>query len=193
MRLFVPAIAALLAASPAAAQGADTRVDDVSEGSDGFSCRAHALPDLHILHDWRGAERSASLDIAGRDTSTGTQRMRVVFRPDADAPFGTATEVLGFQLALDRVPLRAEAKAAHLRIDGKPDATPLAIDGDRTSLSLAVLERLRGDLASALMKASIVEIDLTDATAAPLGRFSWDVRPLRRAPELLQIINWSCR
>jgi hypothetical protein len=185
-------LAALLAAVPASAQGLDTRVDDATETADGFTCRAHALPDLRLSHDWRDADRSAVLDIAGRETTAATY-IHTTFKPDTDAPFGTAAEIQGFQFDMDRAPLRADPKVAHLRIDGTSDPMLLTVDGNRTSLSISITERLRGELATRLMHASIVEIDLVDATAAVLGRFSWDVRSLRRAPELLQIINWSCR
>ncbi len=69
----------------------------------------------------------------------------------------------------------------------------VVVENGTEDAGVAVLERQRGELAERLMRASIVEVDVTDGAATPLGRFSWDVRPLRRAPELLQVINWSCR
>ena len=68
----------------------------------------------------------------------------------------------------------------------------LEIQGDQKYVSIAVVERQRQELAERLMKVAIVEIDLVDATGAPLGRYSWDVRRLRRSNEVLQVINWSC-
>ena len=191
LRLFL--FLAALAAAPAAAQQADTGVEDVAETSDGFTCRAHAIPELRISHDWRGGDRAAAWDMASRDTAAGDLRLRVSFRGDQDAPYGVAASVSGFGLDFDRAPLRSAAAAAHLRIDGKPDPLQFHVEGDANSLSLAVPERQRDELAARFMNASIVEVDLVDASAAPLGRFSWDVRGLRRARELLQTINWSCR
>jgi hypothetical protein len=194
MRLILIALLALSAtAAPAFAQGTDPRVEDVSESADGFSCRAQALPELRIAHDWRDGERRAALDLAGRESRADVLRMRTAFRPDDAEPFGAAASVLGFQLELQRAPLRAAPRVAHLRVDGASDPTALEVEGDTQSIAVAVTERLRPDLARRLMRASIVEVDLVDATSAPLGRFSWDVRNLRRAPELLQIVNWSCR
>jgi hypothetical protein len=184
---------AVLLPAPALAQGTDSRVQDVAESPDGFSCRAQALPALRIAHDWRDGDRAATLELAGREAGGADLRMRAAFRPDDAEPFGTFSTVLGFQLDLPRTPLRASPRIAHLRIDGAPDATVLDVEGDASSITVAVAERQRPDLARRLMHASIVEIDLVDASAAVLGRFSWDVRNLRRAPELLQIINWSCR
>ena len=184
---------AILLPAPALAQGTDSRVQDVVESADGFSCRAQALPPLRIVHDWRDGDRGATLELPGREAGGADLRMRASFRPDDAEPFGTFSSVLGFQLDLPRTPLRAAPRLAHLRIDGTPDATMLEVEGDKSSVTVAVTERQRPDLARRLMRASIVEIDLVDASAAVLGRFSWDVRNLRRAPELLQIINWSCR
>lgn len=192
MRLAL-ALAGLLAASPAFAQRIDTRVDDVAENADGYSCASHAYPGLHLIYDWRGTDRSASWDFPARESEAGDLRMLTAFQPDLDKPFGTATSVLGFQLTLTRASLAANPHAAHLRVDGKPDGTVFDLTGDRKSLTLSIVERQRQDLAERLMDANIVEIDLIDASGAQLGRFSWDVRSLRRAPELLQLINWSCK
>jgi hypothetical protein len=186
------AAALLFAARPAFAQ-IDTRVDDVSESSDGFTCRAHALPDLILNHDWRDSNRSATWSLPARETDPGDLHMRADFEPDLDAPHGTSVSIPGFQLDLTRTPLRADAQSAHLRIDGAPDATLLHVGGDRHSLSLSILDRQRADFGQRLMTASIVEVDLDDAAGAQIARFSWDVRSLRRAPEWLQLINWSCR
>ena len=188
------ALAALTAAMPAAAQQIDTGVEDVAETSDGFTCRPHAIPELRMSHDWRGGDRAAAWDLPSRDTAAGDLRLRVSFRWEQDAPNGgVVASVSGFGLDLDRTPLRAAAQAAHLRIDGKPDPLQFRLEGDRNALSLAVPERQRDELAARFMSASIIEIDLVDAAATPLARFSWDVRGLRRARELLQAVNWSCR
>ncbi|MBO9713744.1 hypothetical protein [Sphingomonas sp.] len=183
--------AALLAGAPP--QDGGLRVTDVAESSDGFSCRARELPELRLSHDWRDGDRAASWEMGAREAGGNDMRIRAAFTPDPAAPFGTVSLLMGFQLDFDRTPLRAAPVVAHLRIDGKPDASVLTLEGSRSSVSLVVLERQRADLAQKLMRASIVEIDLVDATAAQLGRFSWDIRGLRRAPELLQILNWSCR
>lgn len=192
MRSILPALL-LLCAGPTFAGQLDTRVDDVSESSDGFSCRAHALPELRIAHDWRDANRRATMDLPSRDASAGTLRLRASFVPDPDMPFGTAAEVRGFQLDLDHVLLPGVARGAQLRIDGAPDATVLSVEGDRRSVTVAVIERLRPELATRLLRANIVELDLNDASGVPLARYGWDVRPLRRAPAQLQALNWSCR
>lgn len=192
MRPLLPALLLLLPI-PALALQSDTRVDEVTESSDGFACRAHALPELRLAHDWRDANRRATLDLTSRDSSAGDLRFRAGFEPDPDLPFGTAAQIRGFQLDLDRIPLRAEPRGAQLRIDGTPDATPLSVEGDRRSVTVAVIERWRHDLADRLMRANIVELDLNDASGVPLARYSWDVRALRRAPAQLQALNWSCR
>lgn len=192
MRPTLPALL-LLCAGPALAGQVDIRVDDVSESSDGFSCRAHALPELRIAHDWRDANRRATMDLPSRDASAGDLRLRASFVPDADMAFGAVAEVRGFQLDLDHVPLPGVARGAQLRIDGAPDTTILSVEGDRRSVTVAVIERWRQDLAARLMRANIVELDVNDASGVPLARYSWDVRPLRRAPAQLQALNWSCR
>lgn len=191
MRLLLPAL--LLLPVPAPALQVDTGVEEVSESSDGFGCRAHGLPELRIAHDWRDANRRATLDLQSRDIRAGDLRFRASFVPDPDLPFGTAAQVRGFQLELAHVPLRAEPRGAQLRIDGVPDATLVSVEGDRRSVTVAVIERLRAELADRLMRANIVELDLNDASGVPLARYSWDVRPLRRAPAQLQVLNWSCR
>lgn len=187
----LPILAALAIAAPSAAQETDTRVTDVTESSEGFSCRAQALPELRIAHDWRDAGRSAGWASQARDV--GDQlRFNVSFSPNDTAPFGTASSVTGFSLQFSNR-LARPAATAHLRIDGTPEAAVLLLDGDTQFLSVAVAERQREPLAERLMRASILELDLADASAAPLRRLSWDVRKLRRAPQLLQLINWSCR
>lgn len=185
-------LALALLPAPAHAQDA-ARVTDVVESSDGFSCRAKDLPELLITHDWRDADRHASWEVPAREAGGNDIRIRATFTPDPDQPYGTAAALVGFQLDLDRAPLKAAPADAHLRVDGKPEPVVLEVDGSRTSVAVGVIERQRADLAAHLMRASIVELDLVDASAAPLGRFSWDVRALRRAPPLLQVINWSCR
>ena len=121
--------------------------------------------------------------------------MLAAFAPDDAAPFGTETRIRGFLLDTTAAPLSTAPKAAHLRIDGIADATILEVAADPAApkrLTISVIERQRTTLADRLMRASILEIDLTDATASTLRRYSWDVRKLRRAPELLQLVNWSC-
>lgn len=186
---------ALAVATPAIAQDAENRMTGVRETDDGYACHAVALPDLNLTHDWRGGDRSAWWHMPARDAGAGTQEMLVNFAPNDGAAFGTETTVRGFQLEMPANPLSAKPKSAHLRIDGIADATMLTVDpelSDTKSVTIAVLERQRSLLATRLMSASIVEIDLTDATATTLRRYSWDVRKLRRAPELLQLVNWSC-
>jgi hypothetical protein len=186
--------AALLALAPAAyAQDEAPRVDDVVETSDGYKCRAHDLPELSLSHDWRGGDRSALWEGPAREAGSGDLRIRVGFSPQVDRPSYAEPRLLGFEFAMPRAPLRAPAKTAHLLLDGISDSTVFVIEGDQRYLSLAVVERQRAELAQRLMKVSIVEIDLTDALGAPLGRYSWDIRRLRRVNDVLQIINWSCR
>ena len=187
----VPALAALMMLALPSQAG--THVTEVVETADGFACRARDLPDLRIAHDWRDGDRGASWTFRGRDEGANALRMSVSFNPALERPRGTEAMVLGFQLDLVR-PLAATPAAAHLRIDGRPDAMILVLDDPTSrSVSVALLDRLRAPLADRLMSASIVELDLTDASGVPLGRYSWDVRALRRAPEVLQLINWSCR
>jgi hypothetical protein len=188
-------LTALCIATPAAAQGEESRMTDVRQTDDGYACTAAALPGLNLSHDWRGGDRSASWHMPARDPGAATLEMLVSFAPSDTAAFGTETSVRGFVIETPAAPLSAPPKAAHLRIDGIADSTSLAIDtdfSDAKSVTVSVLERLRTALANRLMTASIVELDLTDATATTLRRYSWDVRKLRRAPELLQLVNWSC-
>ncbi|MCW3847672.1 hypothetical protein OF829_10500 [Sphingomonas sp. LB-2] len=191
--LFTAAALAVLLPATAHAQEADPRVDDVVETSDGYKCRAHEMPELSLSHDWRGADRGAIWEGRAREAGAGDYRIRVAFHPQEDRPSVAAPALLGFEFNMPRTPLRAPAKSAHLRLDGIADATPLQLEGDPTYLSLAVAERQREELAQRLMAVSIVEIDLVDASGAPLGRYSWDIRRLRRSNEVLQVINWSCR
>jgi hypothetical protein len=194
MRFFITGLLMLLAA-PAAAQDAGNRMTDVRQTDDGYACTAASLPGLNLSHDWRGGDRNAYWHMPARDAGAATLEMLVTFAPNERAAFGTETTVRGFLIETAGVPLPARPKAAHLRIDGIEDATALSIDpdlSDTKSVSVSVLERLRTTLADRLMTASIVEVDLTDATATTLRRYSWDVRKLRRAPELLQLVNWSC-
>lgn len=190
----LPILAALAIAAPAAAQETDIRVTEVSESSDGFSCRAQALPELRISHDWRDGGRGAGWTSQARDVGSADElRFNVAFSPSDTAPFGTASGVTGFSLQFSK-PLPRPATTAHLRIDGTADPSAiLLLDGDTRFLSVAVGERQRSTLAERLMRASILELDLADASGAPLRRLGWDVRKLRRAPQLLQLINWSCR
>lgn len=189
----LPILAALMAATPALAQEAVVHVMEVTESADGFSCRTRALPDLRLSHDWRDGARAAAWTSQARDVGTADAlHFSVAFAPNDAAPFGTASRVTGFSFEF-RPPLPRPAATAHLRIDGAPEAPVLVLDGDARFLSVAVGERQREALAERLMRASILELDLADASAAPLRRFSWDVRKLRRAPQLLQLINWSCR
>ena len=188
------ATAALAVLFPAAASAQeDPRVDDVVETSDGYKCRAHEMPELSLAHDWRGSDRSATWEGNARETNGAEMRVRIAFTPQVDRPTYAEPRMLGFELSMPRAPLRAPAKSAHLRLDGIADATVLEIQGDQKYVSIAVVERQRQELAERLMKVAIVEIDLVDATGAPLGRYSWDVRRLRRSNEVLQVINWSCR
>lgn len=194
MRLILAASFLALLATPAVAQRIDTRVDEVIETSDGFFCRSHAYPELRISHDWRGGDRAAIWTGQARDSgATDTLHLSARFDPSDSAPFGVAASIPGFQLDLNANPLVRTPRAAYLRIDGVPDPTPLSVDGDRNSVTIAVVERLRTVLADRLMTASIVEIDITDGSVSPMRRVGWDVRKLRRIPELLQLINWSCR
>ena len=191
--LLAAALFIALLPAAASAQDLDSRVDDVVETSDGYKCRAHEMPELSLSHDWRGGDRGATWEGSAREASGADMRVRIAFSPQVDRPSYAEPRMLGFELSMPRAPLRAPAKTAHLRLDGISDATVLEIAGDVKYLSIAVVERQRQELAERLMKVSIVEIDLVDATGAPLGRYSWDVRRLRRANEVLQIINWSCR
>ena len=184
--------AALFLPAAASAQD-DARVDDVVETSDGYKCRAHEMPELTLFHDWRGGDRSAVWEGRAREAGSGDLRIRIGFHPQVDRPSIAAPSLLGFQFDMPRTPLRARARSAHLRLDGISDPIVLEIEGNESWLSLAVAERQREELAQRLMGVSIVDIDLVDASGAPLGRFSWDVRRLRRVNEVLQIINWSCR
>jgi hypothetical protein len=189
------ALLALASATPAAAQGDDSRMTDVRQTDDGYACHAVSLPELNLSHDWRGGDRSASWHLPARDAGAATLEMLVSFTPNDSAAFGTETMVRGFILETAGAPLTAVPKAAHLRIDGIADATILTIDpdlADPRTFTVSVIERQRTPLADRLMTASILELDLTDATATTLRRYSWDVRKLRRAPELLQLVNWSC-
>jgi hypothetical protein len=188
-------LAALTFATPAAAQSDGSRMTEVRQTDDGYACTAATLPGLNLSHDWRGGDRSASWHMPGRDSGGATLEMLVSFTPNDSAAFGTESSVRGFTIETGTAPLSARPKAAHLRIDGIDDATSLSIDtefSDTKSVTVLVLDRLRTALADRLMTASIVELDLTDATATTLRRYSWDVRKLRRAPELLQLVNWSC-
>ena len=192
MRFLFPLLALLIPAA-ASAQESDPRVDDVVETSEGYKCRAHEMPELSLSHDWRGGDRSAIWEGRARESGAGDLRLRFAFQPQVDRPSVAEPRVLGFELAMPRTPLRAPAKSAHLRLDGIADATSLTIEGDQKYLSLIVPDRLRCELAQRLMSVSIVEIDLVDALGTPLGRYSWDIRRVRRANEVLQVINWSCR
>jgi len=191
--LFLAAAFAVLLPAAASAQDADSRVDDVVETSDGYKCHAHEMPELSLSHDWRGSDRSAIWEGSARETSGSDMRVRVAFAPQVDRPSYAEPRMLGFELSMPRAPLRAQPKTAHLRLDGIADATVLQLEGDQKYVSIAVVERQRQELGERLMKVAIVEIDLVDATGAPLGRYSWDIRRLRRANEVLQLINWSCR
>lgn len=182
-------------ATPAAAQEAESRMTDVRQTDDGYACTAASLPGLNLSHDWRGGDRSAWWHMPARDAGAATLEMLVSFAPSDTAAFGTETTVRGFLIETPATPLSARPKAAHLRIDGIADPISLSVDtevSDTKSVTVSVIERQRIALAERLMTASIVEIDLTDATATTLRRYSWDVRKLRRAPELLQLVNWSC-
>ncbi|MES2444106.1 MAG: hypothetical protein V4574_14860 [Pseudomonadota bacterium] len=188
-------LAALAFPTLAAAQGADTHMIDVRQTDEGYACRAAALPELNLSHDWRGGGRSASWHLPARDANAAALEMLVAFTPDDAAPFGTESVIRGFLLETAGAPLPARPRAAHLRIDGIPDATILSVEpdlSDPTILTVSVIERQRTLLAQRLMNAAIVELDLTDATVTTLRRYSWDIRKLRRAPELLQLVNWSC-
>lgn len=185
-------LAALIPAAAAAQEG-DARVDDVVETSDGYKCRAHEVPELQLWHDWRGGDRSAIWEGSAREAGGADMRIRVGFSPQVDRPSYAEPRMLGFELSMPRTPLRAPAKAAHLRLDGIADPTALLIEGDTKYVSLTVIERQRQELAERLMKVSIVEVDLTDALGTPLGRYSWDIRRLRRVNDVLQVINWSCK
>ena len=188
-------LAALAIAAPAAAQDAGNRMTDVRQTDDGYACTAASLPGLNLSHDWRGGDRSAWWHMPARDAGAATLELLVSFAPNESAAFGTETNVRGFLIETPAAPLSAKPKSAHLRIDGIDDATSLTVDTDASdtkSVSVSVIERRRVALAERLMTASIVELDLTDATATTLRRYSWDVRKLRRAPELLQLVNWSC-
>lgn len=194
MRFLIAGLLALLAA-PAAAQDTGTRMTDVHQTDDGYVCTAASLPGLSLSHDWRGGDRSASWRMPARDPGAATLELLVSFTPNESATFGTETAIRGFLIETPAAPLSTTPKAAHLRIDGIPDATVLMIDPELTdpkSVTVSLIERQRTVLAERLMTASIVELDLTDATATTLRRYSWDVRKLRRAPELLQLVNWSC-
>jgi len=191
--LFAATLLALSFPAAALAQEADSRVDDVVETSDGYKCRAHEMPELSLSHDWRGGDRSAIWEGNAREANGTDMRVRIAFTPQVDRPTYAEPRMLGFELSMPRAPLRAPAKSAHLRLDGISDATVLQLEGDSKFLSIAVVERQRQELAERLMSVSIVEIDLVDATGAPLGRYSWDIRRLRRANDVLQVINWSCR
>jgi len=188
-------LAALAIATPAAAQSDEARMADVRQTDEGYACHAAALPGLNLSHDWRGGDRSASWHMPARDAGAATLEMLVSFAPNDSAAFGTETMIRGFLLETAGAPLSGAPKAAHLRIDGIADATILAIDPDLSdpkAFTVSVIERQRTLLADRLMTASILELDLTDGTVTTLRRYSWDVRKLRRAPELLQLVNWSC-
>lgn len=193
MRILLAA-AALTAALPATAQESEARVSDVIETSDGYRCRALEMPELSLAHDWRGGDRSAVWEARAREAGVGDPRIRVAFQAPPDRPSAALGSMQGFVLDMRRAPFRAPAKSALLRLDGISEpAVRFDIEGSATSLSVAVVERQREELAARLMSVSIVELDLVDASGASLGRFSWDVRRLRRVEEVLQVINWSCR
>lgn len=187
------ALAAMLPAA-AAAQEMDARVTDVVETADGYRCRALEMPELSLAHDWRGGDRGAVWEGRARESGAADPRIRVAFQAPPDRPSAALGSMQGFVFDMRRAPFRAPAKSALLRLDGISEpAVRFEIQGSATSLSIAVVERQREELAARLMSVSIVELDLVDALGGSLGRFSWDVRRLRRVEEVLQVINWSCR
>lgn len=193
MRILLTALA-LTAACPAAAQDGEARVSDVIETSDGYRCRALDMPELSLSHDWRGGDRSALWEGRAREAGAGDPRIRVSFHAPADRPSSAVGSMLGFQFDMRRAPLRAPAKSALIRLDNIADPTiRFEIQGSAASLGIAVVDRQREELALRLIGVSIVELDLIDASGASLGRFSWDIRRLRRVEEVLRVINWSCR
>lgn len=195
MRLTIAAAAAVALAQPAAAQRIDMRVIDVVESPDGFTCRSHALPELRIAHDWRGTGRSAGWTFRARESRPGDQlHMSVAFAPAEERAFGVGVRVSGFALRVAGLP--RPVASARLRVDGTDNPTPVRVDSDPAdpaAVSLALVDRHREAFADRLMSASDVEIELVDAAGESLRRYSWEVRRLRQAPELLQLINWSCQ
>jgi GTP-dependent phosphoenolpyruvate carboxykinase len=102
--------------------------------------------------------------------------------------------VLGFVLDMPQKPLRDTPRTVQLRLDGiAQPAIRFEMGGSVREWSLTTPEHQRRELAERLAAVSIVDLDFADASGAPLARFSFDVRRLRRVPEVLQSINWSCR
>lgn len=188
--------AALFAIAPAAASGQDTdaRVDSIEELSEGYRCRSVEMPELTLYHNWRGGERSALWSGPAREPGGNDITIRVAFFPEVDRPAVPAGEVLGFVLEMPQKPLRDTPRTVQLRLDGiAQPAIRFEMGGSVREWSLTTPEHQRKELAERLASVSIVDLDFADASGAPLARFSFDVRRLRRVPEVLQSINWSCR
>jgi hypothetical protein len=201
MRSILPrAIEAALAAAlltgfaPAASAQEEARVDNIEELSDGYRCRAREMPELTLYHDWRGGDRSALWTGPAREAGGNDITIRVAFSPEVDRPSVPEGAVLGFVLNMTQKPLRDTPRTAQLRLDGiAQPAIRFEMEGSVREWSLTTPDHQRKELAARLMTVSIVDLDLADASGAPLGRFSWDIRRLRRVPEVLQSINWCCR
>jgi hypothetical protein len=193
MRIALVAIA-VTAATPALAQRVDTRRIDIQPGPRPHydSCNFTAVQNLRLEEYGGGDAARASWTAKAAGAAPHGATLLIGFAPVPGDPSSTEIEKAGAEIEAPDLP---DDASAHLFVDGADsgltlDVAPsyprgrrflaIARDGERAS----VVERM--------IAGTTAEIVLTGPSGAVLGRYGFDVYQLRRIPELLELVLWSC-
>lgn len=180
MRLLLTAGALLLLASPAFAQRVDTRRYDIADNEDSVRCRFRAIDTLGLLVPHGPEGGPIAQWFSAKDDHA---LLSIDFVPGADK----AATVLGLNLAVPQLP---GLETTRLYIDGKDSHAVL----ERDDSPLILFRAFDGSaaLVAQMMTAREIRFDLIDARGKTLRGYRWDISKLRRVPELLELVQWSC-
>lgn len=216
MRYLIAATAFTLLATPAFAQRVDTvRLD--RSGSNTM-CVFRAVPDLWLNY-YGSPSRTAVWEQRTPGANYGEEAtLRIAFIADPASPFGVTPEVAGISIGeysgiLERV------VRARIEVDGRDIGIPPSFDpppppvthDDNEDQILVTTPRtprpvrgwvpsswrfdgtaLQTAAAGRMTQGKSLEILLYDKHSQVIGRYRWDISKVRRVPELLSLVDWSC-
>ncbi len=194
MRLLIAAFALASIASPTQAQRVDTRRIDIHIAPiDHFAnCAFTAVTGLRLRElgtDASFATASWSMPAKGSD-DRGTV-LQVSFEREQEDLSKTAVLVAGILVAMP--PGAPRPASTHVLLDGNDSGAAFGIsDSSSGKYIVNPVPKLLSIYANRLVRAQTAEPDLFGPSGASLASYRFDVRQLRRIPELLDLVHWSC-
>lgn len=182
-------LAALLFATPAAAQRLDTRRVKVVETEAGTTCDFNAYP-MTLIGGADGGKAAFAAWIQAPDNARpeDRDRFKFAFVPTDDwrkpAVIGIAAEIYK-----DKVLTAGTIGSAWLRFDGSPAIAAFSTSGDK--LIFAMTRDLDG-LGARLVTASTLQLDIMNPAGRIIRSYWWDVSRLGDGMETGSVVGWSC-